>query len=177
MFGYRQCEGFYIVRTACRVNHLVQMAFFHKKELLVASQVLRELIRLLVLLVERNHCDRVNACKSSRHSFGLRAKQVDVSVEDGLVEFGSDSMNSNLARALALRSILLHYLSPKHASCAEFCKFHEVVGRDTHIELDSLCSIVGRNACISKDVHPFGTPSKSIAEFLIDISTGVAEQV
>ena len=87
----------------------------------------------------------------------------------------SGGVHHHFASAIALRIVLLHDLSPKHASSTEFCQFHEIDSGDAHIEFDTACHFVGAEAGVGELSHPFITPRERIAKFLINVGTGVAE--
>ena len=70
---------------------------------------------------------------------------------------------------------MLHYLRPKHACCAEFSYFHEIVFRNAHVELDAACHFCGVHTRIGEGIEIFCSPSKSVAKFLVDVCSSVVQ--
>ena len=173
LFGDCYGESLNIIAAAGGIDNLVEVAFLLEKELLVAGYALAEIIGGLIADIERSCRYRVDTGQSSRHCLGLAAQQVDVGVVDSLVEARGDSVDVHLAAAVAGGLIFLDDLSPEHTGCAEFGKLHEVVRAYTHIEFDALCYCVSVETGLGKHCHPLCAPAQSIAEFLIDIGTGI----
>ncbi len=76
---------------------------------------------------------------------------------------------------LLIALVLSDNLRPHHAGGTEFGNFHEEIGADAHIELDSAGYFVGAASGFGKSRHPSRTPAECIAEFLINERTGIAE--
>ena len=178
-----------VVRTGSRVDNLVEMRFLFQEQLLVACQTFGEFIGNGIRLVERNNRHGVDACKSGTHSLGLRTQQVYVRIEQSKVESGRFRMYSHLgstaafvvfalvfAVAQAFRIIGSHDIGPQHTGSAEFCYFKEVIGTDTEIKLYLLGYQSCRQSGIGQLVHVFITPSQRVAQFLIDICTGIVQR-
>ena len=68
---------------------------------------------------------------------------------------------------MALGLVGLDYLGPQHTCSAELGNLHEVVGADTHVELDFLGYLVGGNAGLGEGTHVFVTPSQCVTQLLI----------
>ena len=80
------------------------------------------------------------------------------------------------AVAQAFRIIGSHDIGPQHTGSAEFCYFKEVIGTDTEIKLYLLGYQSCRQSGIGQLVHVFITPSQRVAQFLIDICTGIVQR-
>ena len=119
----------------------------------------------------------MNTTQSSTHSLGLRTKQIDIAVEQGLIISRGGGVDDHLASAVALWSILLHYLSPKQTGSTELGNLHKIVLADTHIELNALGSQVNIDTCIHELLQVLVTPSECIAQLLNDISTGIVQSI
>ena len=177
-----------VIRTGSRVNHLVKVRFLFQQQLLVTRQTFREFIGSGIRLIERNHCHRVNARKSSAHSLSLRTQQIYMCIEQSEVEsrgfrmyshFGSTAAFIVFAFVFAIaqtfRIIRSYDIGPQHTGCTEFCDFKEIIGTDTEIKLNLLGYQSYRQSGIGQLVHVFITPSQRIAQFLIDICTRIVE--
>ena len=86
-----------------------------------------------------------------------------------------NSVYTHLASAVTFWLILLYDICPKHTSCTELSNLHEVVLRNTHIELYLLCCKSWFYASINELLKIFVTPRESITEFLNDISATIAK--
>lgn len=142
-----------------------------------------------IRLVERNNRHGVDACKSGTHSLGLRTQRVYVRIEQSEVEVDVSAcililaaQRHSLCSPLFSQSrrhsgiIGSHDIGPQHTGSAEFCYFKEVIGTDTEIELYLLGYQSCRQSGIGQLVHVFITPSQRIAQFLIDICTGIVQR-
>ena len=128
-FGYRCCQSFYIIRTAGGIDHLVKMALFAKHDLLVTRYTFAELVRSLVLQVERQSFYRVYTCKGGTHGLSHRTQHIDMRVIYSLVVFRSLGVDHHL-RAAAITSfghVSFHDLGPQHAACTELGYLHEII--------------------------------------------------
>ena len=169
-------EVFDVVRTATHIDEFVEVSLLLQQQLLVAGKAFAEVVGSLVGLVERSDHDAIDIADGSRHGFGLRAEQVDITVEERLVVFACDGADVHLAGAVALGLVLLHNLSPKQTSCTELGDFHEVVFAHTHVELDALRCLSGIDTSLGQLLQVFVTPGQCVAEFLIDVGTAVVER-
>ena len=153
------------------------MGFVAEQDLLVARYTLAEFVRTLVATVERQSLDRVDTGKSGAHCLRHRAEKIDMRVIESLVELACHSMDEHLACAIAGRIVSLHDLGPEHTAGAELGKFHEVIGRNTHIELHAASHLIDSQTGFGHHCEPFGTPCESIAELLGDICACVIEHI
>ena len=173
--GDRSGKIFDIIRTAGGVNDLIEVRLLAEEHLLISSDTFAELIRALVAAVEGKSFDRIDTCESGAHSFGHRAEEVDMRIEESLVELAGNSVNMHLASAHALGVVSLNDLRPEHTSGAELGELHEIIGRDAHIELDAAAHFNGGDTGFGHHGHPLSAPSEGITEFLSDISSGIVE--
>ena len=105
----------------------------------------------------------MNTTQCSTHRLRLRTQQVDVAVKHGLVVRRCRGVDNHFARAVALGLILLHNLCPQHAAGTELGNLHEVVLRNTHVELDALGSGIHIDTGIHQLLQVFVTPGQRIA--------------
>ena len=175
LLGNRHGEGLYIVRAGSRVGNAVDMRLLLEQQLLVAGDTLRKFIGLLVGFIEGSGRNRIYTSQSSRHGLGLRAEQIDISIEYGLVEFRSLSMSLHLAGTVASGIVLFYNLSPQHAGGTELGQLHEVVGRDAEVEFDSIGNLIDRETFLGKSGQPFVTPSQGETQLLRNERTGIVQ--
>ena len=152
------------------------MTLVLQQKLLVASNTLCKLGGSLVGSIEGNNYHAVHTTQSSTHGFGLRAEQVHVAVEHGLVVSCGVGTDVHLGSLLAL-GVLSNNLSPEHTSGTQLGNLHEVDAIDTKVELDVLGSQLGRNASLGELGHVLVTPSQGITKVLIAVGTGIGELV
>ena len=74
------------------------------------------------------------------------------------------------------RFVFLDYIGPEHTCCTEFGNFHEVVGADTKVEFDFLCSQCCGYSCFCQLAQVFITPCQGISQFLINVGTCIVQQ-
>lgn len=84
-------------------------------------------------------------------------------------------MVRTLVGVLAQWLVGINDVSPEHTTCAELGNFHEVVASYTHVELDLLCCVIGRDTCFDHLLEIFISPCESVAEFLVAECTGIDE--
>ena len=82
----------------------------------------------------------------------------------------------HLAGAVTLWLVLLHNLSPQQAGSTELGYLHEVVLRDTHVELDTLSGFRSIDTGLGEDVQVLSTPGQSVAQLLIDVAAGIVQR-
>ena len=190
-FSQRAGEFLHKIGTAGHVHDFVEVAFFLQQELLVAGDALSKVGRGLVGCVERGHHDRVHARQGGTHGFRLAAEHVDVAVEHRHIISSSGGIDLHLAStvaelvlacvlavlARAYRFVLLDDVGPQHAGCAELGDFHEVNAADAEIELDFLGGQRSRDAGFHHLREILVAPCQRVAQFLVGVSTRVAERV
>ena len=142
LLAERLGELFDEVRTTSYVHHAVEMTLILQQKLLVASNTLCKLGGSLVGSIKGNNYHAVHTTQSSTHGLGLRAEQVHVAVEHGLVVSCGVGTDVHLGSLLAL-GVLTHDLSPEHTSGTQLGNLHEVNAIDTKVELDVLGSQFG----------------------------------
>ena len=152
------------------------MGLFLQQQLLIAGYALSKFCGHLVGFIKRGDDNRVHIGYGCRHGFSLRAKQIHIAVEQGLIILRSNGANMHLASAVTLGLILFYNLCPEQTGSTELGYFHEIVLRDTHVELDTLGSLGGIDASLGQQVQILSTPGKGIAQFLIDIGTSIVER-
>ena len=152
------------------------MALLLEQELLVAGDALGKLIGSLVGLVEGAYGDTVHTGDGSTHGLGLCAQHVHVCIEESHVEGRCLGMSSHLACAVALGLILLHDGSPQHTCSTELGNLHEVVARDTEVELHGLGSLLYGHASLHEGMQVFVSPGEGIAQLLADVRAGIVHR-
>ena len=167
----------YVVRTRRRVYDLVEVALFFQKQLLVAGYTLRELGRFLVYGVERGNHDGVNTSQSGAHRLRLCTQQVDIAVKHCLVIGCCGGIDNHLARAVALRLILLHDFGPQQTCRTELGNLHEIVFRYTHVEFDAPCRQIHVYSRLYELMQVFITPGQCISQLLHDVCTRVVQSL
>ena len=81
-------EVFYIVRTCCRIDYFVEVAFFLKKVRYVQSYAGRERSRIFECRVVRSYRQCVHTAKYGGHSFGGRTEHIHIGVVFGNGPYG-----------------------------------------------------------------------------------------
>ena len=173
------CDGsgevFNVVRTCGSIHNLFDVRFFLEQQLLVAGDTFREIVSLGKYLVVRKNGERIYTGDGSRHTFGLGAEHIHVSVEDTHVPFRSGGVHLDLASAVAFNAVSLHNLGPQHTSSTELGNFHEVVGADTEVEFDAFGNGASVEAFFGQSIQISLAISQTETEFLSDVATGVVE--
>ena len=158
---------------------------------MVAGDTFSKISRSLVWSVERSHYDGVYVGQCGTHRLSLRAQHVHVAVEHRHVVSGSGGVDIHFAGTVAEliltrvgavfartnRVILFYDVGPHHACSTELGDFHEIDTADAEVEFDFLGGKGCRDTGLYHQVEVFVPPCQGIAQFLIDISTGVAERV
>ena len=164
------------VGTAGYIDHAVEVALVLQQQLLVAGDALCEVSRHFVRLVERCHYDALHTSQGCRHRLGLRAKHVDVAVEECLVVGRREGADVHLCAFLA-SGVLTDDLCPQHTSCTQLGNLHEIDAVDAEVELDALCCQFWSHASFGQLCQVLVAPSEGIAEVLIAVSASVGELV
>lgn len=78
LVGDRVGEVFDVVRTAGRIDDLIEVRLVFEQQFDVAGDAHRKFVGIFVCLVERSHLERVYAGDRCRHRFGRAAQHIDV---------------------------------------------------------------------------------------------------
>ena len=176
MFHQRIGQGFNIIGTGGRIDHLVEVRFFLQDNLNIAGDAFGKIIGFAESGIKGLYQQGIASAQNGGHGFGGEPQHVDMRIIQGLVPVGGYAVNENRdlliscqrplsrlensTRAALTLAISMKYLDPTP-------RFHCIC----------LAISLASCPCIGKLVHVFGDHGQSKCQFLHSGCAGIAEQV